>query len=162
MAQKVKLSRLRWLSHIFPDRVAHWTIRKYSRQIMNQVSDGATDKFLEFLLGGMDLAFSLSKSYRGNIENFNARYVFITRKGSIDATADFADGNMRVHHSAKDRWNVRVTFTDSAAVRRFLFGKDQDILNSLLANEVEVEGNLNYLYKFGFMAKDLGQRLGVA
>ena len=162
MAQKVRPSRLRWFSYVFPDFAGNWTLRMFSRQVMKELSAGATDKFLELLLRGMDLAFSLSKSYRGNIENFNARYVFTTRKGRVGATADFADGNMRVHDSAKDQWNVRVTFTDSAALRRFLFGKDQDILNSLLANEVEVEGNLNYLYKFGFMAKDLGQRLGVA
>ena len=42
-----------------------------------------------------------------------------------------------------------------------MFSRDQDILNSLLANDVEVDGNLNYVYKFGFMARDLGHRLGV-
>jgi hypothetical protein len=31
-----------------------------------------------------------------------------------------------------------------------------------LANEVAVDGNLNYIYKFGFMARDLVHRLGVA
>jgi hypothetical protein len=35
-------------------------------------------------------------------------------------------------------------------------------MDSLLANEVEVEGNLNYIYKFGFMAKELLQRLGMS
>ena len=43
----------------------------------------------------------------------------------------------------------------------FLFSRDQDILDSLLANDVELDGNLNYIYKFGFMARDLGRRLGV-
>ena len=57
---------------------------------------------------------------------------------------------------------VTVTFKDSAAMRRFLFSKDQDILASLLANEVEVDGNLNYIYKLGFMARDLTRRLGIA
>jgi hypothetical protein len=55
---------------------------------------------------------------------------------------------------------VRVRFTDGAALRRFLFAEDQDILDSLLANEVELTGNLNYIYKFGFMARDLQRRLG--
>jgi hypothetical protein len=31
-----------------------------------------------------------------------------------------------------------------------------------LANEVTVDANLNYIYKFGFMARDLVHRLGVA
>ena len=55
---------------------------------------------------------------------------------------------------------VTITFKDSAAVRRFLLSKDQDILSSIMANEVEVDGNLNYVYKLGFMARDLTRRLG--
>ena len=35
-----------------------------------------------------------------------------------------------------------VTFANPRALRRFLFSKDQDVLDSLLANEVDVEGNL--------------------
>ena len=31
----------------------------------------------------------------------------------------------------------------------------QDILGSMLRHDVGTEGNLNYLYKFGFMAKQL-------
>jgi hypothetical protein len=45
-------------------------------------------------------------------------------------------------------------------LRDFIFSRDQDILNSILANQVEVDGNLNYIYKFGFMARDLAKRVG--
>ncbi len=55
-----------------------------------------------------------------------------------------------------------MTFRNPVALRDFLFSKNQDVLQSLLKNEVTVEGNLNYLYKFGFMAKDLMRRLGLA
>ena len=161
MARNVKWPRPRWLSHIMPDPLANWTIRRFSRPIIRELSGAATDRFLELLLRSMDLAFVLCKSFRRNIESFNARYVFTTGDGEVDVTADFSDADMRVYDHAKDEFNVRVTFSDPSALRRFLFGKDQDILNSLLANEVEVNGNLNYLYKFGFMAKDLGRRLGL-
>ena len=32
---------------------------------------------------------------------------------------------------------------------------------NLLENKVEVDGNPNYIFKFGFMVRDLGRRLGV-
>jgi hypothetical protein len=57
---------------------------------------------------------------------------------------------------------VAVTFKDPAALRRFLFSRDQDVLARILANEIAVDGNLNYVYKFGFMVRDLVHRLGVA
>lgn len=167
MARNVKRPRSRWLSYIMPDPLANWTIRRFSRPIIRELSGVATDRFLELLLRSMDLAFVLCKSFRRNIEGFDARYVFATGGGEVGKTADFSDADMRVddYDHAKDElkeeFNVRVTFSDPSALRRFLFAKDQDILNSLLANEVEVDGNLNYLYKFGFMAKDLGRRLGL-
>ncbi len=77
------------------------------------------------------------------------------------AAATFKDGDMKVHEEAVDDWNVCITFKDAAALNAFIFSRDQDILDSLLANDVEVDGNLNYVYKFGFMARDLGRRLGV-
>ena len=37
----------------------------------------------------------------------------------------------------------------------FLLSANRDILRGLLNNEVLVTGNLNYMYKFGFMANHL-------
>ena len=135
---------------------------KFTTDLMEEMNGAATDKFLELLLAGMDFAFFLSGSYRRHIEDFEARYVFRTNEGKVDVTVDFADGDMRVHEVVKEPWTVCVTFSDPAALRAFLFSKNQDVLQSLLKNEVAVEGNLNYLYKFGFMAKDLMRRLGLA
>ncbi len=126
------------------------------------ISGEATEKFLEMLLHGMQLCFAMSSTYHKNIESFRGRYLFRTFDGSISVAAMFSDGKMEVSESAPDDWEASVTFKDPPALRRFLFSKDQDIMDSLLANEVEVEGNLNYVYKFGFMAKELLQRLGMS
>ena len=48
--------------------------------------------------------------------------------------------------------DVTVTFKNADALMRFLLAEKKDILQSLLNNEVQIAGNLNYLYKFGFMA----------
>jgi hypothetical protein len=117
---------------------------------------------MEFLLTAMDVFFFLWEDYRTNIEDFEGRYVFRSSKGPVAASATFKNGDMEVHKQAIDHWNVRVTFKNPKALRSFLFSTDQDILDQLLENAVEVDGNLNYLYKFGFMARDLERRLGVS
>ena len=109
----------------------------------------------------MDLAFTISRGYRKNIENFEGRYLFKTADNLVTASVTFAKGDMKVHSQAIDDPNVTIAFKNPKALWAFIFSKDQDILDSLLANEVEVDGNLNYIYKFGFMARDLSHRLGV-
>ncbi len=130
----------------------------------------ATDVFLESLLRGMALSFYLIKDeeYQEHLQNgsgecFRGRYLFETAKRNerIATSVTFQDGTMEVDGSPIRDWDVKVTFTNGAALRRFLFSENQDILNSIGANEVAVDGNLNYLYKFGFMAKDLLRRLDV-
>ena len=65
---------------------------------------------------------------------------------------------MEADEGSIEKWDVRVTFRSGGALREFLFSKDQDIVNSMLKNEVEVTGNLNYISRFGFLVKDLGRR----
>ena len=101
------------------------------------------------------------KGYRKNIEGFEGRYLFRTAGELVVSSAVFQGGEMFVKQGSITDWDVRVTFKNVTALREFLFSRDQDILNSLLANEVEIDGNLNYIYKFGFMARDLAHRLGV-
>ena len=131
-----------------------------------------TDKFLELLLKGMEAAFAASKNkivsifydkfkdYHKNIEGFKGRYLFRTSDNTVLASAVFENGDMDVREDIDD-WNVRVTFKNPAALRDFLFSQNQDILDSILANTVEVDGNLSYIYKFGFMARDIRKRIGL-
>jgi len=132
----------------------------WSKSLKEEILGEATDKFLEMLLKGMDLAFFISGSYRKNIEGFRGRYLFKTADAMVEASVTFKDGDMKVNPDAIDDWDVMVTFKNHTALRDFLFSRDQDILNSILANQVEVDGNLNYIYKFGFMARDLAKRVG--
>jgi hypothetical protein len=80
----------------------------------------------------------------------------------VATTALFKQGKMTVNKRAIVACNVRVTFTDAKALWSFLLSENQDVLDSILQNTVDVEGNLNYLYRFGFLAKDLTRRIGVA
>ncbi len=134
---------------------------KLLKQLITQIEGKVTDDFLGLLLNIMGLTFRLSRGYRKNIKDFSGRYVFCTADGRVTEYVVFQDGRMKVYDSVQDVWNVKVTFKDATALRNFIFSRDQDIVDSILANDVEVDGNLNYIYKFGFMARDLGHRLGV-
>ncbi|MBI4377854.1 MAG: hypothetical protein HY578_02025 [Nitrospinae bacterium] len=170
MASRLKRTLLNPISYILPDSGGNFITRLFSKSLQEELFGKITDKFLEILLYGMDFGFCISKGFRKNIlvpagckqgENFKGRYLFMTADNLVSASAVFNDGNMTVYKEEIADWNVRITFKNAAALRAFLFSKNQDILNSLLANEVEVDGNLNYIYKFGFMARDLSRRLGV-
>jgi len=130
--------------------------------LRDRIVEAAARTSLELLLRGMGLAFRLSRTYRKNIQTFEGQYLFTTTDGAIAITASFKQGRMKVCAKASDDWDVRITFRDAGTVIGFIFSKDQDILDSILKNRIQVDGNLNYIYKFGFMATDLPHRLGVA
>ncbi len=152
---------LRPITWIVSDKRVEAMIEKRARELKKQLTEEVTDDFLELLLKAMDVSFFLSSDYRRNIEGFKGGYLFKTSTGGVAAGAVFKNGNMKVRKKGIDDWDIKVEFTDADALNTFLFSKNQDILNSLLDNTVEVEGNVNFIFKFGFMAKDLGHRLGV-
>lgn len=161
MASPLKRTLLIPIPYLFSDWVGGFIAKLCSRDLEKELEGQVTDGFLELLLKGMDLAFCLSKGYRKNIRRFEGRYVFRTADGLVAASATFKGGNMEVIKESMDDWDVRVTFKDASALSAFMFSRNQDIMASLLANKVEVDGNLNYVYKFGFMARDLTRRLGI-
>lgn len=136
-------------------------LRTLSRKLVRQFEGRVTDEFLELLLKGMKLAFWLSPDFRRNLRDFQGRYLFQTADGAVRVSATFQGERMQIHEDPIPDWNVKVSFENPQAVWSFLLSKDQDILNSILRDEVEVEGNLNYLYKLGAMARELTGRLGI-
>lgn len=162
MMTTIRRSGLRGLASALSESAAENMAHVLSRDLVEQLRTRVTDDFLELLLKAMEASFYLSRSYRRHIENFVATYVFATADGTVAATMYFHDGEVEVGEDAAEDFTARVTFADAAALRRFLFAEHQDILQSILANEVEVAGNINYIYKFGYMARDLERRLGLA
>jgi hypothetical protein len=153
---------LRLLSYEPTGRFGRWSTGRLSREFKQEFGGVVTDRFYELLLTSMDWAFHLDRDYRRNIKGFNGRYLFTTADGAVAAAAAFRKGHMRVHKEAIEDWDVWVRFRNAQALSSFLFSRDQDILNSLLKNDVEVHGNANYVYRFGFLSRDLTRRLGIA
>lgn len=150
------------LAFVLPERWMARVVRRRLRSFQADVEGAVTDKIAEVLLFAMELAFIFSKEYRRNLNGFRAQYVLATAEGRVAASALFEPGKMRVKTRAVPSPTVTVTFKSPAAFRRFLSSKEHDILESLLADEVAVDGNVTYVYKLGFMARALLLRLGLA
>jgi hypothetical protein len=158
-----RLRRLFWTvaGFITPRPLLVQIVRRRARFLKSELEGVLTDKFVELLLFGMETAFLIVPSYRRNLRGFRGSYLFRTEDGRVMASASFDGGRMSVHTRAIAGPTVAVSFKDSAALRRFLFAQDQDIIASLLANDVEIDGNISYVYKFGFMARQLTLALGL-
>jgi hypothetical protein len=137
-------------------------------ELIGGLSGAIADWTLDNLLTVMSLAFKVSPyfpklhGYDANIEYFNAFYAFATEKGAVRSAAIFKDGEMLVDRDPElDQWDIRVNFKNVDALWKLIFSGGTDIVESVLANDVQVYGNLNYLFKFGFMARDLKERLGL-
>jgi hypothetical protein len=137
-------------------------VRREARALKSELESTLTDKAVELLFYAMDVAFLLLASYRRNLRGFTASYVLRTADNKVAASALFANQRMSVRRDAIPSPSVTITFKTAQALRQFLSSKEPDILDSLLTNSVEVEGNLNYVYKLCFMARDLTRRLGIS
>ncbi len=146
-----------------------------SKDTMNSLADElrshVTNQILKGLLGVMCKVFALSskgtlkrygplKGLSKNIEGFNGRYLFGTFDGTHVGVV-FKDDVMSVFDEEIPDWDIKVMFKSDAVLLDFLLFGKMDILKPLLHNHVEVEGNMNYLAKFGFMARDLLNRCGL-
>lgn len=139
-----------------------WVLRLFSRKLAKELEGEVTDEFVELLLRGLKLAFWLLPDFRRNLRGFRGRYLLETADGAVQASALFEGERMTVRDDAIADWDVRISFESPQAVWSFLLSKDQDILNSILRDEVAVEGNINYVYKLGYMARELAGILGLA
>lgn len=114
-----------------------------------------TEEMLELLLTGMGLVFRLSHQFRRNIRDFTGRYVFRSMDGSFKVSAEFKNEKMKVRRGEIENPHITIFFKNPHALLNFIFSPKPDILNAMLKQEVVLDGNLNYLYKFAYLANHL-------
>lgn len=125
------------------------------RTLKKSLKNEATEDFLTLQLDVMKWYYVIHPKYT---ENFTGSYWFKDRDRGVSVLVKFHDGDMEIIKDPDPDPNpypettVMVTFKDSNALRRFLLAIKKDILQVLLHNEILVTGNLNYVYKFVFMA----------
>ncbi|MGA7578328.1 MAG: hypothetical protein ACLQUW_14625 [Desulfobaccales bacterium] len=122
------------------------------RNLKKSRGDEVTEDFLTLLLDLMKWTFLIDPDYRRNIEHFTGAYRFKDRDGKVNVLVKFHGGKMEVSDDPFAETKVMVTFKDSKTLRDFLLAVKKDILQVLVRNQILVTGNLNYLYKFAFMA----------
>lgn len=125
------------------------------KKVVKSIMSEMTETFLEFLLWGMKFYLIINPDYRRNINDFHGLYRFRDRAGRVNVLVKFAHGKMTYSEDPVPVADVTVFFKDERSLRNFLIASKKDIMNSILNNEINVSGNLNYLYKFGFMANNL-------
>jgi len=130
-------------------------LEKMGEQFLKSIKDQTAEKFLETLLLFMKFKFMLDPSYKRNIENFRGRYQFKSKDDQIAVFVEFKNGEMHIKKELNEDVNVTVIFKDGRSLVNFLLSEKKDILQGLLHNEIRVIGNLNYIYKFAFMANHL-------
>ncbi len=131
-------------------------IQDLATEWSNAMRSDLAEGFLRLLLKLMSLVFKINiKNFRANIEDFSGRYVFRSKDDSIVASASFEHGTMKVYDRVLDQPHVTIIFRNDRALMEYLLSPRPDILGSVLRQDVEVRGNLNYLYKFAFMARRL-------
>lgn len=123
--------------------------------LQKQLEADFTEEILEALLRAMSLIFLFSRKYRRSIENFSGSYMFKGRNDSFLVAARFDGAEMKVHKNPIENPSITIAFKDPAALRNFIFSPKPDILSAILRQDVTLEGNLNYLYKFAYMANHL-------
>jgi hypothetical protein len=131
------------------------------KQMRTAIENRSLDNFLELLLGGMQLLFAVNPAFRENIRDFNARYCFKSRDGKIAASAVFKNDRMTMKRSAIGNTSITVVFDSGKTLWEFLFSDDPNVFDFILENRLGYTGNLNYMLKFGYMAKHVRLQFGV-
>jgi hypothetical protein len=134
--------------------------RKTGDKFLQCLQSEFAEGFLQLLLNLMSLAFFINGEYRKNIRDFEATYLFQSKDATTTAAAVFRKGRMKVLNKKVDSTSITVIFRDNQALMKYLLSPKPDILGSLLNQEVTFDGNLNYLYKFAYMAKRLQLMVG--
>lgn len=125
------------------------------KKLLNCIGGHTIERVMDILLMLMGLVLRIDKDYRRNIENFNAVYVFTDKAGDFYSAAVFKDNRLTVTSKRVENPTFTLVFRDDQALVKLLFSGAPDILNAMLNQEVDFEGNINYMSKFAYMALHL-------
>ena len=146
-------------------------IRRYfaRKNFLKLLEDEVAEEFLQVLIKLLRYSAYLDSYLRKSMKNFNGLIQFRSKDNEIRVVAEFKKGRLKdkelkPNEQLKKIPTAEVVFKNAEAVRNFLLPKGgiagrRDVLRSLLRNEVKLEGNYNYIYRFGFLATHLQLQL---
>ena len=145
----------------------YWKIRRYfiRKDLVNQVKEDVTEEFLKILLQFLRFCCCVDDCLHRSIKDFNGRIEVRSEDKDIRVLAEFKNGQLfpkelEPNDELVPPANASIVFKDPEAVKNFLLPEGglegrRDVLRSLLNNEIKLEGNFNYIYRFGFLATHL-------
>jgi hypothetical protein len=145
----------------------YWKIRQYvvRKDVLSQVEEEVTEEFLKALIHFLGFSCCLDEYLRRSIKDFNGQIEFRSENKGIKVVAEFKNGRLKAKELRPEEdlappANASVVFKNPKAVKNFLLPEGKlegrrDVLRSLLHNEIRLEGNFNYIYRFGFLATHL-------
>jgi len=142
---------MNWLLNIF----RRWQRKRVESRFLSCLQSATAENFLGLLLKLMSLVFKLDKDYRKNIVGFGGRYQFRSVDNSVTVAAVFNGKDLKVKQRLIPDADVSVIFKDGRSIMNYLLATDRDILRLMLNNEVVLQGNVNYMLKFGYLANHL-------
>jgi hypothetical protein len=124
------------------------------------------DEVIQLLLYAMSVITLLKPGFQeANLpREFKAKLVFKTRRteDSVECSAVFEDGIMRERKGSVANPDAVIVFKDGLSLFNYVFfSRDHDVVNLLLENRVEIDGNLSLVYKFMYMVRSLIRPLGL-
>lgn len=126
---------------------------KKQEKLLEVLEERGNEAFLKNLLEVMHLKSSRDMVYRKGMENFSATYVF-EGEGKY-AAVYFKNGKLTISQKeVKVEPDFKVVFKDERGLYKFLLGEDKDYEEALHRSEVIYKGNINYIRRFTFMAKE--------
>ncbi|HAW50301.1 TPA: hypothetical protein DCX16_05075 [bacterium] len=145
-------------------RIRRWLIKRgFIRALeAERIEAKFAEEFLEKLLNIMSLLFIIEPNFRKHIKDFFGTIEFRSKDYEIRVLATFKDNKLKIRElkpeeKLEDAPNAVIIFKNPIALMNFLLPKGgrRDILRSILNNEVVLQGNLNYIYRFSFIANHL-------
>ena len=145
----------------------YWKIRRHfvRKNFVSQVQEEVTEEFLKILLQFLRFCSYLDEYLRQSIGTSKWKIELRSEDKDIRVLAEFENGHVKPRELEPNEQvvppaNASVVFKNPEAVKNFLLPPGglqgrRDVLRSYLNNEIRLEGNLNYIYRFGFLATHL-------
>jgi hypothetical protein len=142
----------------------YWRIQRClaRKKFANQVKEEVTEEFLKILLQFLRFCSYLDEYLWQSIGTSKWKIELRSEDKDIRVLAEFENGHVKPRELEPDEplippANASVVFKNPEAVKNFLLPPGgltgrRDVLRSYLNNEIRLEGNLNYIYRFGFLA----------
>lgn len=144
---------------------AHKMLEKLKDEFISHMNSGRMEVLLEIALRIMSLLFFLNSQYRKNIEGFKGKIAFKLDDCDLGVTAVFCRRlfmpAMVVKNRALKDVNVTIDFCNGKEMASFITQSNPDIISGMLDNKLNFTGNLNYILRFVFLAKDINEVLGL-